>query len=71
MGGRAVYICLCKGISEAQVRECGRLGIRSADALVVALGIEEEGVCGRCIRHIDELVALATSDPAETRCHAR
>lgn len=56
-----MYICLCKGISESQVRECGRLGICSADALAVALGIEEEGVCGRCIRNIDRLVALATA----------
>ena len=61
-----MYICLCKGISESQVRECGRLGICSADALAVALGIEEEGVCGRCLRNIDDLVALATSDPAQT-----
>jgi bacterioferritin-associated ferredoxin len=63
-GGCAVYICLCKGISESQVRACGRLGLCSADALALALGIEEEGVCGRCIRNIDDLVALATSDLA-------
>jgi bacterioferritin-associated ferredoxin len=61
-----MYICLCKGISEAQVREFGRLGICSADALAAALGIEEEGICGRCIRNIDALVALATSGPAKT-----
>jgi bacterioferritin-associated ferredoxin len=63
-GGCAVYVCLCKGISESQVRACGRRGICSADALALALGLEEEGVCGRCIRNIDALVALATSDLA-------
>jgi bacterioferritin-associated ferredoxin len=57
-----VYICLCKGISESQVRELGLAGICSADALVATLGLEEEGVCGRCRRNIEALVALATRE---------
>jgi len=57
-----VYICLCKGISEAQVRELGLAGICSADALAAALGLEEDGVCGRCLRKIEALVALATRE---------
>jgi len=57
-----VYICLCKGISESQVRACGQAGICSADALALVLGLEEEGVCGRCIQGIEALVALATSE---------
>jgi bacterioferritin-associated ferredoxin len=55
-----VYICLCKGISESQVRELGLAGICSADALAATLGLEEDGVCGRCLRNIEALVALAT-----------
>jgi bacterioferritin-associated ferredoxin len=61
-GGSAMYICLCKGISESQVRELGLAGICSADALASTLGLEEEGVCGRCIRKIEALVALATRE---------
>jgi bacterioferritin-associated ferredoxin len=57
-----MYICLCKGISEAQVRELGLAGICSPDALAKTLGLKEEGVCGRCIRNIEALVALATSE---------
>jgi bacterioferritin-associated ferredoxin len=57
-----VYICLCKGISEAQVRELGLAGICSPDALAKTLGLEEEGVCGRCIRNMEALVALATRE---------
>ena len=57
-----MYICLCKGISESQIRELGRAGICSADALAATLGLEEEGVCGRCLRKIEALVALATRE---------
>ncbi len=64
-----MFVCLCKGITESQVRECGRLGICSADALASALGIEDEGVCGRCLRNIDEFVAMATRGPAGTAGH--
>jgi bacterioferritin-associated ferredoxin len=57
-----VYICLCKGISESKIRELGLAGICSADALARTLGLEEEGVCGRCIRNIEALTALATHE---------
>jgi bacterioferritin-associated ferredoxin len=57
-----VYICLCKGISESQVRQLGLAGICSPDALARALGLEEKGVCGRCLRNIEALTALATRE---------
>ena len=59
-----MYICLCKGISESQVRQLGLAGICSPDALARALGLEEEGVCGRCLRNIEALTALATHEAA-------
>jgi bacterioferritin-associated ferredoxin len=59
-----MYICLCKGISESQVRQLGLVGICSPDALARALGLEEEGVCGRCLRNIEALTALATNEAA-------
>jgi len=42
--------------------ELGLAGICSPDALAKTLGLEEEGVCGRCIRNIETLVALATRE---------
>ena len=57
-----MYICLCKGISESKIRELGLAGICSPDALARALGLEEEGVCGRCLRNIEALTALATRE---------
>ena len=59
-----MYICLCKGISMSQLRELGRAGICSPDALARTLGLEEEGVCGRCLRNIEALTALATHEAA-------
>jgi bacterioferritin-associated ferredoxin len=55
-----VYICLCKGISESKIRELGLAGICSPDALARTLGLEEDGVCGRCLRNIEALAVLAT-----------
>jgi bacterioferritin-associated ferredoxin len=56
-----VYICLCKGISESQVRELGQAGVCSANALASALGLEEDEVCGRCMQNIDDFVAIAAN----------
>lgn len=66
-----MYICLCKGISESRVRELGQAGICSEAELASALGLAEDGVCGRCLRHIEELVALASSDLPGTPCPCR
>jgi bacterioferritin-associated ferredoxin len=61
-----VYICLCKGIRESEVQALGRSGICSAKELALRLGLEEEGICGRCLQNIEALVALATCDLAGT-----
>ena len=61
-----MYVCLCKGISESQVRELGQAGICSADALASVLGLEEEEVCGRCLQDIEALVAIAANNLAGT-----
>jgi bacterioferritin-associated ferredoxin len=57
-----VYICLCRGIKETDVRELGRAGVVCPEALTTALGVDQEDCCGRCARNIEELVALATSE---------
>ena len=54
-----MYICLCRGITESKLRELGRQGFTSADALIEELGLEEADACGFCARHIDEIVAIA------------
>ena len=61
-----MYICLCKGISESEVQALGQLGICSAEELALTLGLDEEGLCGRCLQNVDALVALACCNLAET-----
>ena len=61
-----MYICLCKGIRESDVQALGRSGICSAAELALTLGLEEDGICGRCLRDIESLVDVATRDLAET-----
>lgn len=57
-----MYVCLCKGITESMVREMGRASLLSPDTVTRELGIDEDDCCGRCLRHIKELVALAANE---------
>ena len=57
-----MYVCLCKGITESDVRKLGCDGFLCPDLLAAALGIDEESCCGRCARNIQELAALAASE---------
>ena len=57
-----MYICLCKGITESDVCELGRAGLVCPDALASALGLDQEGCCGRCFKSIGDLAALALNE---------
>ena len=54
-----MYVCLCKGITESDVKECGRIGCVTPQALACRLGIDAEDCCGRCLRNLEEIVAVA------------
>jgi bacterioferritin-associated ferredoxin len=41
-----LYVCICNGITERQVRESARQGANSMDALAFELGVGT--CCGRC-----------------------
>ena len=56
-----VYLSL-QGDHRVPGSKLGLAGICSPDALARTLGLEEEGVCGRCIRNIEALMALATRE---------
>ena len=42
-----MYVCICQGITESQIREAIHDGIDSVDALAVELGIGAQ--CGTCL----------------------
>lgn len=64
-----MYICVCKGITESQVRELGQTGLTCLRALSTSLELDDEdNCCGRCLDNIQEFVAIAT-DEAQTVLH--
>jgi bacterioferritin-associated ferredoxin len=54
-----MYACVCRGLTEADVRQVGSRGAVSPDLLVTVLGLDHASCCGRCLRRLDELIALA------------
>jgi bacterioferritin-associated ferredoxin len=53
-----MYVCLCKGLTESDVKQVGHAGIMTAEALIRVLGLDAEECCGRCALAADELLAL-------------
>lgn len=56
-----MYLCLCKGITDSDVREAGQDGIVMACQLKAKFGLKEAGCCGRCSKNIHEFVEIAAS----------
>lgn len=54
-----MYVCLCKGITESDVRQAGRAGHVTPTQLIEAFALKQDGCCGRCAKNIHEFVELA------------
>jgi bacterioferritin-associated ferredoxin len=54
-----MFVCSCKAVTESRVQALGRAGVLSAPALIDALGLDEPGCCGRCVRDIEQIAAVA------------
>lgn len=54
-----MYVCLCKGLTESDVRGAGMSGCLTARQIIAEFGLRESGCCGRCAKNIYELVSLA------------
>jgi bacterioferritin-associated ferredoxin len=55
-----MYVCGCRGITEADVRRAGEAGAVTADKLITVLDLQHPLCCGRCVERIEQLVDLAT-----------
>ena len=62
-----MYVCLCKGLTESDVREAGRQGYLTTRQIIAEFGLRDTGCCGRCAKNISELVTLAKSQ-LESAC---
>ena len=59
-----MYVCLCKGLTEADIqRAIGQNG-RASATVTAALGLDDEAACGRCLRDIDDLIAPTSGNGA-------
>ena len=56
-----MYLCLCKGITESEVREAGQAGIVMPCQLKAKFGLKDPGCCGRCSKNIQEFAQIAMS----------
>jgi bacterioferritin-associated ferredoxin len=54
-----MYVCLCKGLTESDVRRLAQAEMGTAEMLVDSLGLDDEECCGRCARDIHELASIA------------
>jgi bacterioferritin-associated ferredoxin len=57
----AMYVCLCKGLTEADIQRAAQSGMPDSDSLTRTLGLEDEDCCGRCIRDIHQLMSIASN----------
>ncbi len=58
-----MYICICKGIKESDVRELGQAGITCPKKLAETLRLDDKkNCCGRCIKKISKFVEIAVEE---------
>ena len=56
-----MYVCLCKGITESDALQLAGPACTTPEALMAALGLEDDECCGHCSSEIDELLRLVAN----------
>ena len=60
-----MYVCLCKGITDTQIRAAAAGGCDSMRELAAELGAGSQ--CGKCARHAREILREARAELAPSR----
>jgi bacterioferritin-associated ferredoxin len=60
-----MYVCSCKALTKADVRQVGRGGITTPDALIAVLHLKDDDCCGQCAEQIQDFVDLARQGLAQ------
>jgi bacterioferritin-associated ferredoxin len=60
-----MYACICRAISEADVRRAGASGVTTPEALIAAFRLDGPRCCGRCRQEISRFASLAREGAAE------
>jgi bacterioferritin-associated ferredoxin len=65
-----MYACLCKGLTESDVRKIARdlagRGVTSVPAFLEYLELDDIGACGHCAEEPEHLIELAEGEWAES-----
>ncbi len=63
-----MYVCICKGIKESDIRKLGEAGITCPKELACVLELDDkENCCGRCVKNISKFAELASAQTSEKR----
>lgn len=54
-----MYMCVCKGWKESDVRQAAREDGATIEQLTSRLGLLDEDCCGLCLLRLDEFAAVA------------
>lgn len=54
-----MFVCICKGIRESDVRELVAGRCVDPDLVLEVLGLDDPGICGRCPREISAIIEQA------------
>jgi bacterioferritin-associated ferredoxin len=67
-----MYACICRAITETDVRRAGHAGVTAPDDLIELFSLNDASCCGRCARRPERLVALAAegADRSGPEVHA-
>ena len=66
-----MFACVCRGITESEVRRAGAGGVTSPSDLIAVFSLNDQTCCGRCIECIDEFVDLACDGAGEAPAPSR
>ncbi|MFY4729774.1 (2Fe-2S)-binding protein [Nitrospira sp. BLG_2] len=66
-----MFMCLCRGITESDVRDAGRAGLVMPCQLKSKFGLKQSGNCGRCAKNIQEFVQLAVQGASASTVDGR
>ncbi len=64
-----MFLCLCQGITEADVRAAGRAGLVTPCQLIEEFVLKKRDCCGRCVKNVHEFAAIARC-AADVSCPA-
>lgn len=66
-----MYVCICKGIRESDVRRLVAGRFVDPDLVIDVLNLDDPGNCGRCPREIEAIIRSAGGVPEARRELAR